>query len=390
MARATPAVIPGRSHAVPHADDQARHVVVPHQPAGGEPTGPPLSIGLIASARYPIREPFAGGLEAHTWQLATGLRKRGHEVTVFGGTGSDPALRVEAMPVLPTLSAHARRDVSMPADYFIAEHHAYLGLMMGLSTAEGCDVVHNNSLHYLPIAMASTLRPRVLTTLHTPPTPWLESAIRLCSPEHARFAAVSAHTARQWSSLAPAVAVVRNGVELDRWVPGSGGGPPVWFGRLVPEKGAELAIQAARAAGTGLRLAGPRPDAEYFRQEIEPLLGGDIEYEGHLTHHDLVQLVGSATVAVVSPRWEEPYGLVVAEALACGTPVAGFARGALPEVLDEHSGVLAAPDDVAGLATAITRAASLDRGAARHRAETMCSVDRMVDGYVRMYRELQS
>ncbi|HEX6342236.1 glycosyltransferase [Umezawaea sp.] len=337
-----------------------------------------------------MREPFAGGLEAHTWQLATGLRARGHEVTIFGGTGSDPALRVRAMPVLPPLSAQARRDVSMPPDYFIAEHHAYLGLMMDLSSSAGCDVVHNNSLHYLPVAMASALRAPVLTTLHTPPTPWLESAIRLCSPEHASFAAVSAHTARQWSSLVSAITVVRNGVALDRWVPGGGGGPPVWFGRLVPEKGAELAIRAARSAGTGLRLAGPRPDAEYFRREIEPLLGGDVVYEGHLTHHDLVRLVGSATVAVVSPRWEEPYGLVVAEALACGTPVAGFARGALPEVLDEHSGVLAAPDDVAGLAAAITRAASLDRDAARHRAETMCSVDRMVDGYVRMYRELRS
>ncbi|MCS7477650.1 glycosyltransferase family 4 protein [Umezawaea endophytica] len=357
---------------------------------GADLACPPLSIGLIASARYPIREPFAGGLEAHTWQLATGLRARGHEVTVFGGTGSDPSLRVEAMPVLPTLSAQARRDVSMPPDYFIAEHHAYLGLMMDLSTSAVCDVVHNNSLHYLPVAMASTLRTPVLTTLHTPPTPWLESAIRLCSPEHASFAAVSAHTARQWSPLVPSITVVRNGVELDRWLPGRGGGTPVWFGRLVPEKGAELAIKAARAAGTGLRLAGPRPDAEYFRHEIEPLLGGDVEYEGHLTHHDLVRLVGSAAVAVVSPRWEEPYGLVVAEALACGTPVAGFARGALPEVLDEHSGVLAAPDDVAGLARAITRAATLSRAAARHRAETTCSVDRMVDAYVRMYRESRS
>ncbi|HWO64259.1 MAG TPA: glycosyltransferase family 4 protein [Umezawaea sp.] len=390
MARTTSAVTSGGSRPVLREDRLAGPVTGSRRRTGDDLAGPPLSIGLIASARYPIREPFAGGLEAHTWQLATGLRERGHEVTVFGGTGSDPALRVKAMPVLPALSAQARGDVSMPPDYFIAEHHAYLGLMMDLSTSAVCDVVHNNSLHYLPVAMASALRAPVLTTLHTPPTPWLESAIRLSSPEHASFAAVSAHTARQWSSSVPAITVVHNGVELDRWVPGSGGGPPVWFGRLVPEKGAELAIQAARSAGTGLRLAGPRPDAEYFRHEIEPLLGGDVVYEGHLTHDELVRLVGSATVAVVSPRWEEPYGLVVAEALACGTPVAGFARGALPEVLDEHSGVLATPDDVAGLATAITRAASLDRDAARHRAETTCSVDRMVDGYVRMYRELRS
>ncbi len=357
---------------------------------GTERDGDRLSIGLVASARYPIREPFAGGLEAHTWQLATGLRERGHEVTVFGGTGSDPTLRVREMPVLPTLSAQARRDVSMPADYFIAEHHAYLGLMLDLGAAGRCDVVHNNSLHYLPIAMASTLRTPTLTTLHTPPTPWLESAVRLRSPRHTTFAAVSAHTARQWSSLVPAVTVVRNGVDLDQWTPGPGGGTPVWFGRLVPEKGPELAIRAALEAGSGLRLAGPRPDAAYFHDRIEPLLGGDIEYAGHLAHRELVHLVGSADVAVVSPRWEEPYGLVVAEALACGTPVAGFARGALPEILDDFSGALAAPDDVPGLAAAIARASTLDRAAARRRAETACSVDRMVDEYVDLYRELRS
>ncbi|MDT8913014.1 glycosyltransferase [Amycolatopsis sp. PS_44_ISF1] len=364
--------------------------MVPEPPAPGRPAGTALAIGLVASARYPIREPFAGGLEAHTWQLATGLRKRGHRVTVFGGTGSDPALEVRSMPVLPALSAQARLDVSMPADYFIAEHHAYLGLMLDLGAAAQCDVVHNNSLHYLPIAMAATLRTPMLTTLHTPPTPWLESAIRLRSTGHTRFAAVSAHTARQWSALIPAISVVSNGVDLDRWTPGAGGEPPVWFGRLVPEKGPELAIEAARVAGSGLRLAGPRPDAEYFRHRVEPLLGGDVEYLGHLTHRDLVRLVGSASVAVVSPRWEEPYGLVVAEALACGTPVAGFARGALPEVLDEHTGVLAAPDDVAGLAVAITAAATLDRAAARRRAEATCSVERMVDGYVEIYRELRA
>ncbi len=348
-----------------------------------------LSIGLVASARYPIREPFAGGLEAHTWQLATGLRERGHEVTVFGGTGSDPTLRVQAMPALPSLSAQARRDVSMPAEYFIAEHHAYLGLMLELGAAGRCDVVHNNSLHYLPIAMASTLRTPLLTTLHTPPTAWLESAVRLRSPRHTSFAAVSAHTARQWSALVPAITVVRNGVDLDQWTPGPGHGSPVWFGRLVPEKGPELAIRAALEAGTGLRLAGPLPDAGYFHDQIEPLLGEDIEYLGHLSHQDLVHLVGSAGVAVVSPRWEEPYGLVVAEALACGTPVAGFARGALPEIVDESSGVLAAPDDVSGLAKAIAEAATLDRAAARRRAETACSVDRMVDEYVQLYLELR-
>lgn len=346
-------------------------------------------IALIASARYPIREPFPGGLEAHTWQLAHQLRSRGHDVTVFGGAGSDPALDVRELPALPPLSDAARRDVSMPADWFLAEHHAYLMLMLELGAAgSSYDVVHNNSLHYLPIAMAPSLTMPVLTTLHTPPIPWIESAVRTPSPVPRYFAAVSRQTAGQWRPAIPDVTVVPNGVDTGVWRPGPGGGVPVWTGRVVPEKGPVEAIRAARAAGTGLRLAGPLPDAAFFREHVEPLLGDGVSYVGHLDHAELAVLVGSARVAVISPCWDEPYGLVVAEALACGTPVAGFARGALPELLDDTCGVLAAPGDVTGLATAITGAGRLDRTAARRRAEQHCSITSMVDGYEQLYTEL--
>ncbi len=351
-----------------------------------------LRIALVASARYPIREPFAGGLEAHTWQLASRLRERGHHVTVFGGAGSDPALDVRAMATLPPISADARADVSMPAGWFLAEHHAYLALMLELSGDRSFDVIHNNSLHYLPVAMAPALGAPLLTTLHTPPTPWLESAVRVPSTVRRHFAAVSAATAAQWGaaigSIDDSVGVVRNGVDTRVWTPGPGGGTPVWSGRIVPEKGPEAAIRAARAAGTGLRLAGPRPDRRYFDEHVAPLLGDGIDHVGHLDHAALARLVGSASVAVVSPCWDEPYGLVVAEALACGTPIAGFARGALPELLDDATGVLVPPDDVDALAAAIPRAARLDRAAVRRHAERTCSVETMVDGYELLYREL--
>nr|WP_211176863.1 glycosyltransferase [Pseudonocardia acidicola] len=350
-----------------------------------------MRIALIASARHPIRQPFPGGLEAHTWQLARQLHSRGHQVQVFGGPGSDASLGVRELPVRVPISDHARRDVSMPPESFLSEHHAYLALMLELADdGDRYDVVHNNSLHYLPVAMAPSLAMPLVTTLHTPPTPWLESAVqaRPGSSSPVRFAAVSRYTAAQWSGSVPGATVVRNGVDTAFWTPGPGGGSPVWSGRLVPEKGTEHAVRAARRAGTGLRLAGPISDPAYFRERIEPLLGDDIHYVGHLDHAELVELVGSASVAVVSPCWDEPYGLVVAEALACGTPVAGYARGALPELLDDSCGVLAAPGDVGGLAAAIVRAARLHRAAARRRAERVCSVEAMVLGYERLYRDL--
>ena len=135
----------------------------------------PLRTALIASARFAIAEPFAGGLEAHTWALAQGLRRRGHAVTVFAGAGSDPDLGVRQLTAArPRISDAARADVSMPARDWLDEHHAYLQLLLDLADhgQADFDVVHNNSLHYLPIAMARTLPVPMISTLHTPPTPW--------------------------------------------------------------------------------------------------------------------------------------------------------------------------------------------------------------------------
>lgn len=118
------------------------------------------------------------------------------------------------------------------------DHHAYLTLMMRLVDAhDGFDVIHNQSLHYLPVAMAPALSTPMLTTVHTPPTPWLESAINVSGGKGTRFAAVSQHTARSWVDCVPDIALVPNGIDVRRWPLGEGGGPLVWFGRITPEKG---------------------------------------------------------------------------------------------------------------------------------------------------------
>lgn len=351
----------------------------------------PLRIALLASARHPIAEPFDGGLEAHTWTLAHALRERGHDVTLFAGPGSDRRLGVRELPVQwPRLSRAARADESMTAPAFLAEHHAYLQVMLSVAGADNrFDVVHNNSLHYLPVAMAATSRAPVLTTLHTPPTPWLESAAQL-NRRHVTFVAVSDYTARAWRPIVGGVGVVRNGIDLARWRFGAGGGPLVWFGRLVPEKGADLALRAARSAGLALDLAGPVSDQRFFRRRVEPLLDERRRYVGHLAAAPLARLVGAASATLVTPRWDEPFGLVVAESLACGTTVAAFARGAVPELVDHDCGVLAAPDDVDDLAAAALKACQLPRAAARRRAVAEWSHTAMVDQYCALYARLTS
>jgi glycosyltransferase involved in cell wall biosynthesis len=340
-----------------------------------------MKIGIIGHLKYPISEPFAGGLEMHTHLLATMLISAGHDVTLFAAQGSDPATGF--IPLCPPTGPN-----SVASAY--AEHQAYAALMSHLSRAD-FEIIHNNSLHYLPLECAASLPVPMVTTLHTPPFESLaHAATRMPLHEH-RFIPISRTTANEWAPILDVDPVIPNGIDLARFrFRSHTAAIPywVWHGRIVPEKGLHIAIDAARCAGVRLRFAGPIVDTDYFAAEIAPRLAPGISYAGHLTHQALASLIGGAEICLATPRWEEPFGLVVAESLACGTPIAGLRRGALPELIDASCGVLIDGEDPIALAAAAIAARELDRNSCRARAATHWNATRMVSQYVDLYETL--
>ena len=348
-----------------------------------------MNIGIIAHLKHPIRKPFMGGLEAFTHDIAKRLKDRGHDITLYASELSDPYLNVQVILSdmdydRETFSRFRSHELS---EDFISTHHAYLELMQDID-GKGHDIIFNNSLNYVPLTMSTMLETPMVTVLHTPPIFEMKRAMA-----HERkigkmnYVSVSKPNAQAWKPYLNDCAVINNGIDTLAWKfhEAPTGNYVVWYGRIHPDKGTHIAIQAAKLAGYHIKVAGSIADRHYFETYVEPLLDESVELLGNCSHQELNDLIGNALTCLITPCWEEPFGLVVAESLACGTPVTGISRGALPYILTEETGCLTSSNNPAELAGCITKAITLDRGACRKRAETTLDVERMVDDYEELF-----
>lgn len=355
-----------------------------------------MNIAIISHTMYPIRKPFFGGLEMHTHILAEQLIARGHNVSLFAAKGSDPQLNVIEISE-PGYYHKSRRWKRLLYDnkHFIRNarsDHGY-GEKLFAAINSNFDVIHNNSLSALPIEYVNTLKKPTLTTLHVPPIDELKSVVARSegNPLH-KIVTVSHNNAFLWSnSVGFKPDVIHNGVDLNKWryktyTPDHKFA--VWYGRITPEKGLTYAIDACKKADIDLKIIGPIADESYYEKEIQPKLDDRIMYYGHLSHEIINHIVSSASVVVVSSVWEEPFGLVVAESLAMGTPVAAFRIGALPEIITPSVGELAQLHDTDDLARAITESLKKDPMLCRKTAEQRFSIDQMIDNYEAAYKTL--
>ncbi|EMI15778.1 glycosyl transferase, group 1 family protein [Rhodopirellula maiorica SM1] len=351
-----------------------------------------MKIGVIGHLKHAIAKPYAGGLESFTHSYIRALVDRGHDVTLFASGDSDPALPLD--PIVPTATiAESRRRLGRVHTPWVecVEDEAYESLMVRLAAAD-FDVIHNHSLSPIPLRFASIQPTRMITTLHTPVLPRMQSELESRGSENCgEFVNISEANAAVWRHWIPNQRIIHNGVDTRFWknccAPKQR--RAIWFGRILPDKGTHLAIAAAQRAGLPIDIVGPIADQDYFDAEVSPKLSPSCVYLGHKTHEELCELVSRAAVALVTPCWDEPFGLVVAEALACGTPVAAFARGALPELITPSVGRLAAPGDVPALAAATRDALCLAGEVCRRVAQEKYSFDRMVSHYETLYRRHQ-
>lgn len=351
-----------------------------------------MKIGIIAHLKHPIKAPFAGGLEVFTHQITQILTDRGHQVILFASSSSDKMLPVQSIlsdMMYDDKSGKRIKNPDLPSEY-IAEHHAYFSLMMTIDNYE-LDVVFNNSLHYIPITMANTINTPMLTVLHTPPFYELEMAIA-AERNHPvmSYVTVSQQSAENWRKLIPDCPVIENGIKISDWQASANADGEiyaVWFGRIHPDKGLHLAIEACQKANIKLKVAGGIADSKYYNKMIHPILDDNTELLGLMNQSELNQLIGGARVCLITPCWQEPFGLVVAEAMACGTPIAGFQMGALPELIDDSCGKLVPFPDIEALSEAIVTASKLDRATVSKNAVRF-DINNTVQKYEKMLEQI--
>jgi glycosyltransferase involved in cell wall biosynthesis len=336
-----------------------------------------LRIALLSPVWFPVPPPLYGGIESVVALLAEGLTDAGHDVTVFASGDS----QVDA-----EVSWIYRRAPSERIGEPLPELRQVLACY---ERADEFEVISDHTGSFAA-ALAPLARIPVLHTVHGPLDGELGDAYEQIARMTPELHLVSlSRSQRRPRPRLPWIANRPNAVDPSRYPWSSThDGYLAFLGRMGPEKGARHAVDVARETGLPLKIGAKcREPAEraYFAEHIEPHLGGAIEYLGELGHEEKVDLLRNARATLFPIDWEEPFGLVMIESLACGTPVVATCRGSVPEVL-EHGRTGIVVEQHADLAAAVAEVDRLDRAECRRAVQERFSPRPLVTGYLRAFR----
>ena len=338
-----------------------------------------MRIAQIAPLVERVPPLLYGGTERVVSALTEELVRRGHEVTLFASGDSVTDARL-----VPITERALRLDQSVQDPY--AHTMRQLGTIF--AHAADFDLIHNH-LDYFAWPFARLVHTPVVTTMHGRlDLPDLAAVTRDYREQPLVSISDSQRDPLPWANWA---ATVYNGIDLTPYpFHDRHGAYFAFIGRIAPEKNLEGAIEIARATGIPLKIAAKVDpvDEDYYQNEIKPRIDGSlIEYVGEIGEHEKGAFLGPAYALLFAVDWPEPFGLAMAEAMACGTPVLGLRRGSVPEVVqDGVTGFVC--DSEGALAAAARRIPELDRRACRRHVETRFSAAAMADGYEAVYREL--
>jgi len=320
-----------------------------------------------------------GGTERIVYYLTEELVRLGHEVTLFASGDSCTSALLEAPCEQALRLSEACRD---PLIYHMTMLHRVR------RRAAEFDLIHFHT-DYLHFPLFAECSDKTLTTLHGRlDLPDLPVIMR----EFAMMPLVSISAAQQvplpWANWHGRVL---HGLPRDLYCPGeAAGGYLAFLGRIAPEKGPDRAIAIARRARVPLQLAAKIDpvDSDYFEDAIAPLLQDPlIEFIGEIGENEKSRFLGDATALLFPIEWPEPFGLVLIEAMATGTPVIAFGRGSVPEIIEDGvTGFIV--DDIAAAAAAVPLARQLDRRAIRQRFEERFTAERMARDYLTLYQQV--
>ena len=330
----------------------------------------PLRVGMLAPIAWRVPPRHYGPWERVVSLLTEGLVEAGVEVTLFATADSITRARLDA--VVPT-----PYEETTDMDVKVWEG---LHLANAFGKAGAFDVIHNH-YDFLPLTYASLVDTPMVTTIHG----FSSEAI---VPVYERFGARSRYVSVSDADRHPRLdyaATIHHGLDFREFTfEDKAGDHLIFFGRIHPDKGAADAIRVARASGLPLVLAGIVQDQTYFSRQVEPFLGPHVRYVGPVGPKERDALLGSALGLLHLIGFDEPFGLSVVEAMACGTPVVAYRRGSMPElVVAGVNGFLVETE--AEAVNAVKRLRSIPRGSVRASAERF-SVDRMVEEYLRVYQ----
>src|ERR1700728_2336300 len=336
-----------------------------------------MKIAQIAPLIESVPPRLYGGTERIVSYLTEDLVRLGHDVTLFASGDS-----ITSSELVPCCARALRLDPSVRD----VVPHFMLMIDKVRERAEEFDVLHFHiDLFHFPLFRS--LAARTLTTLHG------RQDLADLKPFYARFGEMPlvsiSHDQRKSLPHANFVSTIHHGIPVDLHHPSFERGRYLAFlGRISPEKRPDRAIRIARAAGISLKIAAKvdKVDEEYFRSEVFPLIDGSgVEFVGEINEQEKTKFLGEAAALLFPVDWPEPFGLVMIEAMACGTPVLAFRCGSVPEIVDDGvTGKVIDSEEDAN--TALSEILAYDRHAVRQRFEERFTATRMAQDYVSTYR----